>query len=84
MSNTNIPISTQKGPVPDPIHVGLAAGWRVTDCARLDEDLVMEADVVIVGSGAGGQAGVDRIGDRAFLGDDGDVGVFHMVFMPVP
>ena len=54
MNNTNIPIVSQKGPVPDPIHAGLAAGWRVTDCARLADDLVMEADVVIVGSGAGG------------------------------
>ncbi|MYM91936.1 GMC family oxidoreductase [Rugamonas sp. FT82W] len=54
MSNTNIPIAAAKGPVPDPIQAGLAAGWRVTDCARLDADLTLEADVVIVGSGAGG------------------------------
>ncbi|MYM98998.1 GMC family oxidoreductase N-terminal domain-containing protein [Duganella vulcania] len=54
MSNTNIPIAAAKGPIPDPIQAGLAAGWRVTDCARLDADLTLEADVVIVGSGAGG------------------------------
>ncbi|NVD70900.1 GMC family oxidoreductase [Duganella sp. BJB1802] len=51
---TNIPIAAAKGPIPDPIQAGLAAGWRVTDCARLDADLTLEADVVIVGSGAGG------------------------------
>ncbi|MBV6323227.1 GMC family oxidoreductase N-terminal domain-containing protein [Duganella violaceipulchra] len=54
MTNTNIPIAAAKGPVPDPIRAGLAAGWRVTDCARLDADLTLEADVIIVGSGAGG------------------------------
>jgi len=40
--------------IPDPIQAGLAAGWKVTDCAHLDADLTLEADVVIVGSGAGG------------------------------
>ena len=54
MTNTNIPIAAAKGPVPDPIRAGLAAGWRVTDCARLDADLTLDADVIIVGSGAGG------------------------------
>lgn len=51
---TNIPIAAAKGTIPDPIRAGLAAGWRVTDCARLDADLTLEADVIIVGSGAGG------------------------------
>jgi choline dehydrogenase-like flavoprotein len=41
-------------PVPDPIAAGLAAGWNVIDGATLDKDLTLEADVVIVGSGAGG------------------------------
>jgi choline dehydrogenase-like flavoprotein len=40
--------------IPDPIQAGLAAGWQVTDCSTLAQDLVLEADVVIVGSGAGG------------------------------
>jgi choline dehydrogenase-like flavoprotein len=40
--------------IPDPIQAGVAAGWRVTDCAQLPADLTLEADVVIVGSGAGG------------------------------
>jgi choline dehydrogenase-like flavoprotein len=40
--------------IPDPILAGLAAGWNVLDCATLEADRVFEADVVIVGSGAGG------------------------------
>ncbi|MES2019525.1 MAG: GMC family oxidoreductase [Pseudomonadota bacterium] len=46
MSNPNI--------IPDPIAAGLAAGWQVLDCATLDADRTLEADVVIIGSGAGG------------------------------
>ncbi|MCW3479066.1 GMC family oxidoreductase [Neisseriaceae bacterium JH1-16] len=38
----------------DPIAEGLARGWKVTDGATLGEDLSLSADVVIVGSGAGG------------------------------
>ncbi|MES3022158.1 MAG: GMC family oxidoreductase [Pseudomonadota bacterium] len=40
--------------IADPIKAGLAAGWKVTDCATLSAARVLEADVVIVGSGAGG------------------------------
>ncbi len=54
MIHTNIPITPAGGVIADPIQAGLAAGWRVTDCARITEDLKLEADVVIVGSGAGG------------------------------
>ncbi|MCE3602876.1 GMC family oxidoreductase [Massilia sp. P8910] len=43
------------GPViADPIAAGLAAGWKVIDGATLDADRTIEADVVIIGSGAGG------------------------------
>ncbi len=38
----------------DPIAAGLAAGWKVIDASRLDRDVTLEADVVIVGTGAGG------------------------------
>ncbi|QYF93795.1 GMC family oxidoreductase [Massilia sp. PAMC28688] len=40
--------------IPDPIQAGVAGGWSVTDAATLTSDRTMEADVVIVGSGAGG------------------------------
>ena len=38
----------------DPIREGLASGWKTIDAATLEGDLELEADVVIVGSGAGG------------------------------
>lgn len=41
-------------PVPDLFAEGLARGWKVHDGSRLDKDLTLEADVVIVGTGAGG------------------------------
>lgn len=40
--------------IPDPIQAGLARGWDVIDGAALQADRSIEADVVIVGSGAGG------------------------------
>ena len=41
-------------PILDPISAGLAAGWKVVDAAALQSDRSFEADVVIIGSGAGG------------------------------
>ena len=38
----------------DPFRAGLAAGWRHIDAAGLSDAVDVEADVVIVGSGAGG------------------------------
>ena len=40
--------------IKDPIKEGLASGWKVIDAAELERDLEIEADVAIVGSGAGG------------------------------
>lgn len=40
--------------IPDPIEAGLQRGWRVIDASLLEHDRTLEADVVIVGSGAGG------------------------------
>lgn len=40
--------------IADPIQAGLARGWDVVDAAALQADRTIEADVVIVGSGAGG------------------------------
>ena len=39
---------------PDPFRAGLASGWRVIDASMLAEDRTIEADVAIVGTGAGG------------------------------
>jgi len=40
--------------LPDPISIGVARSWKAIDGSRLTGDLNLEADVVIVGSGAGG------------------------------
>ncbi|MBL0140934.1 MAG: GMC family oxidoreductase [Betaproteobacteria bacterium] len=40
--------------IADPIREGIAGGWKVIDASALDHPLTLEADVVIVGSGAGG------------------------------
>jgi len=40
--------------IPDPIEAGLARGWQVVDASTLTDDRTLDADVVIVGSGAGG------------------------------
>ena len=40
--------------IPDPVRQGIARGWRIVDGAALEADRTIEADVVIVGSGAGG------------------------------
>jgi choline dehydrogenase-like flavoprotein len=49
-----IPLTPAKGIIPDPIAAGLAQGWKVIDASTLAADRTLEADVVVVGSGAGG------------------------------
>jgi choline dehydrogenase-like flavoprotein len=39
---------------PNPFPAGLAAGWKVIDASTLAEDRTFEADVAIIGTGAGG------------------------------
>ena len=41
-------------PIPDLVAAGVAAGWQVTDASTLQTSRTLEADVVIIGSGAGG------------------------------
>lgn len=41
-------------PIKDPIQSGLAAGWKVIDASTLTDNREFEADVVIIGTGAGG------------------------------
>ena len=47
--------------IADPIRTGLASGWDVVDASRLSQDLVVEADVAIVGSGAGGGVAAETL-----------------------
>lgn len=44
---------------PDPIAEGLARGWKVTDGRRLEAPLHLDADVAIIGTGAGGGMAAD-------------------------
>ncbi|WP_017903454.1 GMC family oxidoreductase [Pseudomonas asplenii] len=41
-------------PVPDLFREGLARGWKTYNGSQLQQDLTLEADVAIIGSGAGG------------------------------
>ena len=47
-------MTTRPAPIADPVREGIASGWDVVDASALAADLVVEADVAIVGSGAGG------------------------------
>lgn len=47
-------VEPSKGVIPDPIQAGLATGWKVLDASSFTENKTLEADVVIIGSGAGG------------------------------
>src|SRR5689334_10298304 len=40
--------------IADPIREGLASGWSVIDASQPSHDATLEADVAIVGTGAGG------------------------------
>ncbi|HXX85520.1 MAG TPA: GMC family oxidoreductase [Casimicrobiaceae bacterium] len=46
--------SSSPSRLPDPFREGLASGWKVIDASSLTADATFEADVAIVGSGAGG------------------------------
>ena len=45
---------TEAPHAPDPFRAGLKSGWKVIDASKLAEDHALEADVAIVGTGAGG------------------------------
>ncbi len=48
---------------PDPVAQGLASGWHAIDAATLERDLVLEGDVAIVGTGAGGGIAAEILSD---------------------
>ncbi|HEY5307212.1 MAG TPA: GMC family oxidoreductase [Casimicrobiaceae bacterium] len=53
-----------KSPVVDPFEAGRASGWKIIDASMLERDLVLEADVAIVGSGAGGGTTAEVLAER--------------------
>ncbi|MEX6501949.1 GMC family oxidoreductase [Pseudomonas zhanjiangensis] len=53
-------------PVPDLFAEGLARGWKTHDGSRLESDLVLEADIAIVGSGAGGGTSAEILSAAGF------------------
>ncbi|NKQ09561.1 GMC family oxidoreductase [Pseudomonas sp. SST3] len=53
-------------PVSDPIADGLARGWRTHDGSRLEHDMTLEADIAIVGSGAGGATSAAMLSAAGF------------------
>ncbi|MBI4756664.1 MAG: GMC family oxidoreductase [Betaproteobacteria bacterium] len=58
----------------DPVREGLAAGWRVIDASTLERAQDFEADVVIVGTGAGGGVSAEILaaaGLRVVLVEEG-------------
>lgn len=62
-----------------------ARGWRVIDASRLDRDLTLEADVAIVGTGAGGGTAAEILaqqGLRVLMLEEGPLRTsrdFHML-----
>jgi choline dehydrogenase-like flavoprotein len=47
----------------DPFRAGVAAGWKVIDASTLAEDRTFEADVAIIGTGAGGGTAAEVLCD---------------------
>ena len=49
--------------IADPVREGLARGWSVVDASQLARDTTLEADVAIVGTGAGGGIAAETLSD---------------------
>jgi choline dehydrogenase-like flavoprotein len=49
--------------LPDPFRVGQRSGWKVIDASTLTDDRSFEADVAIVGTGAGGGTAAEILSD---------------------
>ncbi len=71
--------------IADPIALGLHRGWNVHDASALDADLQLEADAVVVGTGAGGATAAEtlaRAGLRVVMIEEGPLRSsrdFHML-----
>ncbi|HUY40997.1 MAG TPA: GMC family oxidoreductase [Candidatus Dormibacteraeota bacterium] len=69
----------------NPFASAAARGWHIVDASRLDRDLTLEADVAIVGTGAGGATAADVLsaqGLRVVMLEEGPLRTsrdFHML-----
>src|ERR1019366_7347039 len=69
----------------DPFRIGLASGWKVIDASAMTRDLTLDADVVIVGTGAGGGTAAEILSDAGLsvvLVEEGPLATsadFHML-----
>src|SRR5947209_16584322 len=50
----------------DPIRSGIAGGWHVIDATTLTEPVAIEADAVVVGTGAGGGVTAEVLAEAGF------------------
>lgn len=53
-------------PVPDLFADGLARGWKTHDGSRLDRDLTLDADIAVIGTGAGGGTSAEILSAAGF------------------
>jgi choline dehydrogenase-like flavoprotein len=71
--------------IEDPVATGVASGWKVHDASRFGDDLHLEGDVAIVGTGAGGGTSAEilsRAGLRVVMIEEGPLrssSDFHML-----
>lgn len=53
-------------PVIDPFRQGLERGWITHDGSRLEQDLTLQADIAVIGSGAGGATSAQLLSAAGF------------------
>lgn len=72
-------------PVTDPFRQGLECGWITHDGSRLEHDLTLEADIAVIGSGAGGATSAQMLsaaGYKVLLIEEGPLRTssdFHLL-----
>ena len=70
--------------ISDPYREGIARGWRIIDAAHLERDVEDSADVIILGSGAGGGISAEilaKSGLRVIVVEEGPLRSAHQFNM---